>query len=303
MLAWLRNHLHAAGDAVRTCASSPLSTALSVITLAAALALPLALFVLLQGAAAVGAGFELVPTLSVYLQPQAGTREREGLERTLRTWPGVAALRTVTKEAALADLGTVDGMRDMLAGLPGNPLPDTLIVTPSNRDRSSVAALKADAEKLPAVASVEADVAWVERLDAIVRAGEWAAGWLAIMLAIAVVAATFNTVRLQVLTRAREIEVSSLLGGTRPWLRRPFLYFGAVQGVLAGGLAVTGVAAALAIFAGRLGPALVAVGLPPIAPHLPLLHAALTLILATLLGWLGAWLAVGRHLATGASGS
>ena len=102
---------------------------------------------------------------------------------------------------------------------------------------------------------VESDVAWVERLDALVRAGEWAAGWLAGLLAIAVVAATFNTVRLQVLTRAKELEVSSLLGGTRPWLRRPFLYFGTLQGLLAGALAVAGVAVALAIFAGRLGPA------------------------------------------------
>jgi cell division transport system permease protein len=302
MLAWLRNHLHAAGDAVRTAASSPFSTALSVTALAAALALPLTLFALLQGATAVGAGFELVPTLSVYLQPQAGAREREALERALRARPDVAGVRVITREKALADLAAVEGMRDMLAGLPGNPLPDTLVVTPSARDRTSVATLKAEAEKLPGVASVEADVAWVERLDAIVGAGQWATGWVSAMLAIAIIAATFNTVRLQVLTRAREIEVCDLLGGTRAWLRRPFLYFGALQGMLAGGLAVAGVAVALAIFAGRLEPALVAVGLPPIAPRLPSILSASTMLVATTLGWLGAWLAVGRHLAAGTRG-
>ena len=299
MLAWLRHHLHAARDAVATGVASPLANALSLTALAAALALPLTLFALLQGAAAVGAGFALVPTLTVYMAPQAGARDREVIERALQARSDVERVRVITKEAALAELSAVEGMRDMLAGLSGNPLPETLVVTPSARDRASVTSLKAYAETLPAVASVEADVAWVERLDALVRAGEWAAGWLAGLLAVAVVAATFNTVRLQVLTRAKELEVSTLLGGTRPWLRRPFLYFGALQGLLAGGLAVAGVAVALAIFAGRLGPALAAVGLPPVAPHLPWLLAVTTLLTSGSLGWLGAWLAVGRHLAAG----
>ena len=51
----------------------------------------------------------------------------------------------------------------------------------------------------------------------------------------ALVAVTFNTIRLQILTRREEIEVSKLIGATNPFIRRPFLYFGALQG-LAGGL-------------------------------------------------------------------
>ena len=49
-------------------------------------------------------------------------------------------------------------------------------------------------------------------------------------------AITFNTIRLQILTRSEEIEVSKLIGATNPFIRRPFLYFGALQG-LAGGVA------------------------------------------------------------------
>jgi cell division transport system permease protein len=185
----------------------------------------------------------------------------------------------------------------LLAGLNGNPLPDTLVVTPGAQDRATIAALEGEARKLAGVDSVEADVAWVERLDAIVLAGQWACGWLAVLLGVGVVAATFNTVRLQVLTRAREIEVGELFGGTRAWLRRPFLYFGALQGLAAGGLAVVAVAAGLAIVARRLGPALAAVGLPPVAPRLGLTSAAITFVAAGVLGWMGAWLAVRRHLA------
>ena len=51
----------------------------------------------------------------------------------------------------------------------------------------------------------------------------------------ALVAVTFNTIRLQILTRREEIEVAKLIGATDAFIRRPFLYFGALQG-LAGGL-------------------------------------------------------------------
>jgi cell division transport system permease protein len=298
MRGWLRNHMQAARDAGRALGTAPLSSALAIVALATALALPLALFTLLQATATIGTGFALKPTLSVYLKPQASAKDREGVERALRALPATASVKLVTRESALADLAAVEGMRDLLAGLNGNPLPDTLVVTPRELDRASVAALTAEARKLPGVDSVEADVAWVERLDAIVLAGVWGCGWLGVLLAVAVVAATFNTVRLQVLTRAREIEVGGLFGGTRAWLRRPFVYFGALQGLLAGGLAVVAVAAGLALFARRLGPALVAVGLPPVAPRLDLILAAVTLIAAGALGWLGAWLAVGRHIAS-----
>ena len=43
-------------------------------------------------------------------------------------------------------------------------------------------------------------------------------------------AVTFNTIRLQILTRRDEIEVSKLIGATDGFIRRPFLYFGGLQG-------------------------------------------------------------------------
>jgi len=54
---------------------------------------------------------------------------------------------------------------------------------------------------------------------------------LATLFAFALVAVTFNTIRLQVLTRREEIEVSKLIGATDPFIRRPFLYFGTLQGL------------------------------------------------------------------------
>jgi cell division transport system permease protein len=117
-----------------------------------------------------------------------------------------------------------------------------------------------------------------------------------VLLGLALVAITFNTIRLQILTRRDEIEVSKLIGATNPFIRRPFLYFGALQG-LAGGLA-----AGLLVSAGV---QVVNWGLAEVAalygsglrlPGLSLRDLAALLTLASALGWLGAWLSVSRHL-------
>jgi cell division transport system permease protein len=119
---------------------------------------------------------------------------------------------------------------------------------------------------------------------------------LGIMLSIALIAITFNTIRLQILTRRDEIEVSKLIGATNPFIRRPFLYFGSIQG-LAGGagawlfvtVAVEVLNMGLAELAGLYGTSLRLQGLS-LGQSVGLLAAAGSL------GWLGAWLSVSRHL-------
>jgi len=107
---------------------------------------------------------------------------------------------------------------------------------------------------------------------------------------------TFNTIRLQILTRREEIEVSKLIGATDPFIRRPFLYFGALQG-LAGGIT-----AWLIIWAGvqLLNGALVELA-QLYDTRLELRHLSLEDSLSLLafsagLGWFGSWLSVSRHL-------
>ena len=55
-------------------------------------------------------------------------------------------------------------------------------------------------------------------------------------------ATVFNTVRMQALSQREEIAVARLVGATESFVRRPFLYLGALSGALASLLAI-GVAA------------------------------------------------------------
>ena len=187
-------------------------------------------------------------------------------------------------------------MSDVLAELEGNPLPDAFVVTASSGDPSALEELRKDVAAWPEVDHVQLDSDWARKLDAALRIGQLLVLLLGIMLAIALIAITFNTIRLQILTRRDEIEVSKLIGATNPFIRRPFLYFGSVQG-LAGGagawlvvtVAVEVLNLGLAELAGLYGTNLRLQGLG-------LGQSAALLAAAGALGWLGAWLSVSRHL-------
>src|SRR5207344_1317556 len=76
---------------------------------------------------------------------------------------------------------------------------------------------------------------WARRLGALAGTARLAIALLAALLAFGLVAITFNTIRLQILTQRAEIEIAKLIGATDAFIRRPFFYLGALQG-LAGGL-------------------------------------------------------------------
>ena len=106
------------------------------------------------------------------------------------------------------------------------------------------------------------------------------------------VVVTGNTIRLQILTQRDEIEISQLIGATNAFVRRPFLYFGAVQGALAGALAWFAVWATLRWAAAEVQELAKSYGsdfsLLTVTPSV----GATLVCVAALLGWLGAMLSV-----------
>ena len=199
--------------------------------------------------------------------------------------------------AAAADLA-LDRVEltDVLQSLKTNPLPDAFVVTVRDNRPEGLEALRDEAARWPKVEHVQLDSDWARKLDAALRVGRSLALVLGVLLSSALVAITFNTIRLQILTRREEIEVSKLIGATNQFIRRPFLYFGALQG-LAGGLAALLVVGAATWLLNRdLGGLSelysATFGLSP--PSIE--DSALLLGFSSLLGWLGAWLSVSRHL-------
>jgi len=146
------------------------------------------------------------------------------------------------------------------------------------------------------VESAQLDSAWAYKLEALLKFGRILVLILASLLSLALVAITFNTIRLQILTQREEIEVSKLIGATNAFIRRPFLYFGAIQGLLGGIAAWLIISISLLLLNHQLA-ALAQLYASQFALHPMSLGDSLTLLLFSMyLGWLGAWLSVARHL-------
>jgi cell division transport system permease protein len=119
---------------------------------------------------------------------------------------------------------------------------------------------------------------------------------LAALFAFGLVAVTFNTIRLQILTQRAEIEVAKLVGATDGFIRRPFYYLGMLQGLAGGAVALLIVLASVSALN---------VGVVELARsygssfRLALLgpgDQASVALFSAFLGWLGAYMSVSRYL-------
>ena len=291
MSAWLRQHRQAFASALRRLARA--AGMLSALVIGVALALPAGSYALLESLRGVTSRLALEPQISVFLPLEAKRAEAEALGARLKSDRRIGAVRFVAREQALRELKQVEGIAEVVAAIGRNPLPDAFVVT---AQVDAVEALVAEIARLPGVAHVQADALWARRLAALEGIGRLGLALLAALLGAALVAVTFNTIRLQILTQRDEIEVSKLIGATDAFIRRPFYYFGLLQG-LAGGLVALGiVAAALTLLNREVRPLAESYGSGFALAFPAATDAVAIVVLAALLGWLGAQLSVTRHL-------
>ena len=296
MRAWLQHHRLSLAQTTARLARSPFATTLNVLAIGVALALPFGVYCLLANLESLSHKVSVDPQLTVFLARDAGKPEIAAVEGRLKGARGVRSVRFVSREAALADLGRAGGMDEVIASLPQNPLPDAFVVTLSASDPVIADRLEVEFKSLPKVAYVQADSAWVRRVDALLRLGRTGVALLAGLLGVALVAVTFNTIRLQILTQRDEIELCRLIGATHAYIRRPFFYFGWLLGVLGGVAALGIVVAGLAFLNQDLGTLARLYGTDFRLSFPSPREMGVVLVAAGILGWLGAYLSVSRHL-------
>lgn len=293
---WFYLHLRAIGHALGRLAAQPLGTLLSALVVGIALSLPGGGYLLLDNVSSLVRGVSGTPEISVFLAVDAGATDVDAIEQRLKAEPGLASYRFVPRDEGLRQLEAA-GLGDVLGGLKSNPLPDAFVIAPRGEDPTLFTALATRMQAWPKVAHVQLDSAWVERLHALLGLGRSAVLILAGLLGFALVIVTFNTIRLQILTLRQEIAVSRLLGATDPFIRRPFYWFGGLQGALGGlvalgtvWLGVRALTQPVTRLAETYGAVFVLSG--------PDERASVAIVLfAAFLGWLGAVISVRRHLA------
>lgn len=299
MNAWLTHHVKALGAALRRLSAAPASTVLGALVIGIALALPAAGQLLLANVDELGRHVSATPLVSVFMAVDASKQDSAAVQARIRQTEGVRDFRYVPREQTLKRLREVEGLAEVIDSLPKNPFPDAFIVEPESEAPAELEKLRALLAELPKVEHAQLDSAWVKRLYALLKLGRIAVTLLAGLLGLALVVVTFNTIRLQILTQREEIEVSRLLGATDGFIRRPFFYFGALQGLLGGFVGWGIVFGAAQLLRQPVGELAGLYNLSFTLHELPLRDAGLLLSFAAALGWMGAWLSVTRHLRQG----
>ena len=293
---WLYSHFDTLRESLLRLLRHPVAALLNILVIGIALSLPAGLYLALENLQGLSRQLSSDPQLSLFLSRNATSEEVQIIEQRLRSLAQVGKWQFISRDAALEKLKRSAGIADVLADLGQNPLPDTFVVTARNNDPRELDSLRELTRHWPNVEHVQVDAEWARKLDAALGVGRVLAALLAALLSVALIAVTFNTIRLQILTRQEEIEVSKLIGATHAFIRRPFLYLGALQG-LAGGLAAWLIVSfGLVILNGQLADLATLYGTVFRLETMTVSETVNLLAFSAMLGWIGSWLSVSRHL-------
>ena len=232
-------HFEAAKNAVRQLFKQPLATLLILVMLAIAMSLPLALYLGVQSSQAVLGKLNESPQITLYMEQNADDADSAVVKELLAADKRIEKSEFIGKAQGLSELQTSMGEQDIVSMLDSNPLPDAFVVSPKpGGTPSEMQALRQDLAKLPMVESAQLDTEWMQSLYQIDDFVQKVLAFLSVTLSVAFVLVAHNTIRLQILSRKEEIEITKLLGAPSSFIRRPFLYQAVWQSLLAAGLSL-----------------------------------------------------------------
>lgn len=232
-------HFEAAKNAIRQLFKQPLATLLILVMLAIAMSLPLALYLGVQSSQAVLGKLNESPQITLYMEQNADEADSAVVKELLAADKRIEKSEFIGKAQGLSELQTSMGEQDIVSMLDSNPLPDAFVVSPKpGGTPSEMQALRQDLAKLPMVESAQLDTEWMQTLYQIDDFVQKVLAFLSVTLSVAFVLVAHNTIRLQILSRKEEIEITKLLGAPSSFIRRPFLYQAVWQSLLAAGLSL-----------------------------------------------------------------
>jgi cell division transport system permease protein len=297
--AWRDHHLYGFFSSLGRLAARPWATALTVLMLGFALALPLLFYIAFDNARELAGGLREAREITVFLKPSIEDAAASQFASELRKHEDITGVTVRTPNEGLAEFRQLSGFGEALDILRDNPLPYVLVVTPKSAGDASdpplVATLRDDAR----VDLVQYDAAWRRRLSDILGFAERAVAVIAALLALATLLVIGNTVRMDVQARAEEIAVMQLIGAGAGFVRRPFLYAGLWYGLFGGVLAVAIAIGAEWAIAGPLDRLLASYDHGFALQGLGVSSAAVVIGASAVLGWAGALFATARHTAAG----
>ncbi|MFZ1344887.1 permease-like cell division protein FtsX [Thiothrix eikelboomii] len=297
---WWRQQKQAIDFSLKRLWFNPISAWITLIAIALALSLPTSMHVLVKNLQSLTHNNQSVPTISLFLKPKVTEQQANDLAELVKTQPEVFSTTVVTRDQALQDFKKISGLADTLKTLGENPLPNIVIITPKLNELGETDADLDDFTKriktYKEVEDVQIDVEWIQRLRAILQIAERIVAVVAALLAFTVLLVVGNTIRLDIENRKDEILVTRLIGATNRYIRRPFLYGGLWLGLFGGVLSLLVVNIALLFLVGPVNKLSTLYGNSFSIGGIDLTTTLEVLVISSILGLVGAWLAVNRYL-------
>lgn len=296
--AWLLRHLQQAigslGDLWRT----PLTSAMTVLVLGISLTLPATLHLFVKNAKYVTEQWGAASEISLFLKLSVNDKGARNFVQRLKLYPEIADVQYISAGDALKEFKALSGFGQALDYLDKNPLPATVLVTPTKRSAQSQAAraLLAKLEQEREVELGKLDLEWLSRLEAMAQLIEDIVKGLAFLLCLSVVLIIGNTIRLAIVNQKEAIAVMKLVGATDSFIQRPFLYCGVWYGVFGGILACIAIAVLAEYLSGAIFKLTKLYHSSFVLQGLSFSEGLTLILFAIILGLTGSYISVRQHI-------
>lgn len=229
-------HAHALFSSLGRLVASRLNAVLTIIVLSISISLACGFYLLVENVQQLTSDLETSNQISLFLRDDVSLASATKLANGIKLDPSVQAVKVITKEQALKEFEQFSGFGEAIRALEKNPLPIVLQVIPKNslEEGQNIETLVENFKQAGEVDFAQLDLEWVKKLQLMIDVAQCSVVLLGILLSLAVLFITGNTIRLELYNRKDEILIAKLVGATNSFVQRPFLYSGFWIGFFSG---------------------------------------------------------------------
>lgn len=273
-------------------------TLLTILVISVSLTIPTVSYLLWKNIHQATTQFYPESELTVYLHKTLSEEEANLVVEKIRQQAGVESLNYISRQESLNAFRDWSGFGNELDILDDNPLPAVVIVSASPEYNQSQKRneLRQNLDKIKGVQEVRLDNDWLEKLTALTWLIAHVAIFCAVLMALAVFLVIGNSIRSDVYSSQTNIEVMKLLGATDQFILRPFLYTGMIYAIFGGLLACLFSSLVIGYFTSAVKYVTDIFAVQFELHGVNVAEFLFLIIVCTLVGYIGAWLAATRHI-------
>ena len=181
--------------------------------------------------------------VQVNMKVDATSTAITNLGETIKAMPGVAGLTLVTREEALARFQQSmkdQGREDLSRYVDANPFPPSYEIKLTDPSFAAPIAAALQPNLVPAVRNVLDTKETAKNVKTVTDIMRTAGSVILVVIGVIVLFIIVNTIRLAVVARSEEIEIMRLVGASDAFIRWPFVFEGAMVGLLGAAITLIG---------------------------------------------------------------